>query len=257
MKFLIQKIDKELRHDFTFTLMESIRYQQWYHKSKDVIKYKFFNTKSDENTFIFNDAHKKYVPVGSVEFVTSFLEQFYGVVPKPLNVPEELFHYAGRKIYNGTEKDLPRNGYWIAKSNNKINEYISLLNCNTKDDFIYIPANNYQFSESIRIDSQRRCFIYNGKLVGIQHYLGDFKIFPNIMAIEAMIIDFKSAPIAYTLDVGINKNTNTVFLVEAHDFFSCGLYGFADHRIYPQMLYRWFREYTNNSEKESQHGFKK
>jgi hypothetical protein len=77
------------------------------------------------------------------------------------------------------------------------------------------------------------------------------------MAIEAMIIDFKSAPIAYTLDVGINKNTNTVFLVEAHDFFSCGLYGFADHRIYPQMLYRWFREYTNNSEKESQHGFKK
>lgn len=28
-----------------------------------------------------------------------------------------------------------------------------------------------------------------------------------------------------------------------HDFFSCGLYGFANHAIYPNMLYQWFWQY--------------
>lgn len=29
-----------------------------------------------------------------------------------------------------------------------------------------------------------------------------------------------------------------------HDFFSCGLYGFADHNILPYMFKDWFKEFT-------------
>jgi len=36
---------------------------------------------------------------------------------------------------------------------------------------------------------------------------------------------------------------NETFVIEVHDFFSCGLYGFADHSIYPNMLHRWFWQY--------------
>ena len=51
------------------------------------------------------------------------------------------------------------------------------------------------------------------------------------------------APIAYTLDVGINDKGT--FVIEVHDFFSCGLYGFADVGILPSMLNRWFQEFIS------------
>jgi hypothetical protein len=56
-----------------------------------------------------------------------------------------------------------------------------------------------------------------------------------------MIKAYKSAPIAYTLDIGITDYDTIV--IECHDFFSCGLYGFANHAIYPNMLYKWFWQY--------------
>jgi len=57
-----------------------------------------------------------------------------------------------------------------------------------------------------------------------------------------MIKTFKpEAPVAYTLDVGINNRST--FVIEVHDFFACGLYGFADLNLLPLMFYRWFKEF--------------
>lgn len=55
-----------------------------------------------------------------------------------------------------------------------------------------------------------------------------------------------NSPIAYTLDVGIHfvDNNLVTSLIEVHDFFSCGLYGFDDKDKLPFMFYRWFKEYT-------------
>lgn len=49
-----------------------------------------------------------------------------------------------------------------------------------------------------------------------------------------MIEGFKEAPEAYTIDVGVTSDGNTV-LIEVHDFFSCGLYGFDDAKNLPNM----------------------
>ena len=68
---------------------------------------------------------------------------------------------------------------------------------------------------------------------------GDFTIFPNIDKINKMI--FKSAPVAYTLDVAICDGATVV--IEVHDFFSCGLYGFSDLKILPYMFSQWYYEY--------------
>lgn len=57
-----------------------------------------------------------------------------------------------------------------------------------------------------------------------------------------MIEEYKEAPIAYTLDVAITDKGDTVVL-EVHDFFSCGLYGFNDYRKLPYMLHRWYVNY--------------
>ena len=42
------------------------------------------------------------------------------------------------------------------------------------------------------------------------------------------------------LDVGINENGT--FVLECHNFFSCGFYGFSNHQLIPLMFKSWFRE---------------
>ena len=244
MKFLIQKINGEIRHDFSFTLLESIRFKNWFtcNETKDKIKVKFVNTfdviePDDIYPMPFKPFHKNYVPIGSVEFVNDYLMHFYNLTLKPINVPEELFGYTNRHIFNGTEKDLKGHGKSFVKSNNEIKKFAEII-----EDNYELPKGNYQFSEVINIDSEWRAFVYQNKLVGLQNYSGNFTMFPNIWKIDDMIIAYKSAPIAYTLDIGVFNVCDT-FVIECHPMISTGLYGMSDHRILPHMFYKCFKEY--------------
>lgn len=85
-------------------------------------------------------------------------------------------------------------------------------------------------------------FIYNGKLVGLNNYAGRFDLFPNVELINEMIDKFlsnKNNPKNFTLDVGISEKLGT-FVIEVHNFYSCGLYGFAEHKFIPFMFKRSF-----------------
>lgn len=247
MKFLIQKINKEIRHDFAFTLIDMIRFKNWLvKKPENKILFLDYDTESNsEQPIPFKDRHKEYVPIGSVEFVTEFLQHFYGLTPKPRNVPIELFKFAKREIKNGTEKDLKKfTTKQFVKSNDKIKGFFDFI-----EPSYDLPKGNYQFSQHISIVSEWRGFVYENKLVGLQNYSGDFTTFPNVETIKAMMIAFaRNAPAAYTLDVGItqqyknNRTTIATVPIEIHDFFSCGLYGF-NQPILVNMFYRWFKEY--------------
>lgn len=251
MKFLIQKINGEIRQDFTYTLTQSVHFNNWLRQNKDM-KVKYINTipilePSDIYPPIaFKQFHKNYVPIGSVEFVSEFLYRFYGLTPKPINVPECLFEprYSQRPIFNGNHMDLENlHGKWFVKSNERIKKFAEII---TRDlnHGLQIPAGNYQISEFITIDSEWRTFVYEGKIVGLQNYSGEFTKFPRVTAISEMVAAYEKsgiAPIAYTLDVGVNDYHT--FIIEAHDFFSCGLYGFDDHAKLPLMFHRWFYQY--------------
>jgi len=226
MKFLIQTIDGRVRHDFSFTLLESIEYQKWLNKDNS-IEVQF----TDEKTI------SDCVPIGSVEFVSKYLYDYYELIPKPINIPFELMDnkWTGRNVINGIEKDII--GEKFVKSNDKIKSFTEI--CNSA------PKGNYQISDVINIDSEWRAFVYNGKLVGIQNYSGEFDIFPDVNKIRKMINTYKNQPIAYTLDVAISKG-NTV-IIEIHDFFSVGLYGFTNHKILPFMFSNWFYSFIKNN----------
>lgn len=246
MKFLIQKINSEIRHDFSFTLLESIRYHNWLSNGIE-IKHKFIDyvNRHDNRNWKFKDFHRKYVPIGSVEFVNAFMKYFNIKELKPINVPDELIAHAGRKIYNCNHMDL-RNielHKFFLKSADKIKGTAGIFHMGE----VEIPEGNYQLSNVIQIESEWRCFVYKNKLVGIQNYSGDFTIFPNIHKINEMIYEYKSAPIAYTLDVGVNfigrsNELKHTFVIECHPMVSVGLYGFSDHRILPHMFNRAFNE---------------
>lgn len=242
MKFLIQTINKKVVHDFSFTLLESIRYINWLYNSNDY-KYKLVE-KVDYNNI---DKLKYYIPIGTVEFVSEFIKNVHNKEVKPWNVPQCLFNFAHRKIINGTKEDIK--DLCFVKSNDRIkaklfdpetNKHVDLTGIYNNN--ICFDEGNYQISELIQIDSEWRCFVYQNKLVGLQNYGGDFTLFPNVDVILSMINKFENQPIAYTLDVGVNERGT--FVIEVHDFFSCGLYGFANHKIYINMLTRWFWNYV-------------
>jgi hypothetical protein len=244
MRFLIQKINGKIVHDFSFTLLQTIEFKNWLARNNknERVLIKYFDSTSEAVDFKFKPVQKHYVPVGTVEFVTKFLEHFYGLSPKPRNVPEELFPYADRHIFNGTEAYFSHCGKSFIKSNDKIKGTCGIFN---QSETVNLPAGNYQFSSVITIDSEWRAFVYNNKLVGLQCYAGEFTLFPNVDIIKDIIKVYKSAPVAYTLDVGVRKigdNHNTTFIIEVHDFFSCGLYGFNDIK-YLSMLHNWFWQY--------------
>jgi hypothetical protein len=75
--------------------------------------------------------------------------------------------------------------------------------------------------------------------VGLQNYSGDFTMFPDVDFVNDCIAAYKDSPPAYTLDIGVNSKDGT-FVIEVHNMYSCGLYGFNESKLYPQMLIRSF-----------------
>lgn len=239
MKFYIQTNSKEeVIHDFSWALIESLKYLNW--------------VNSEQHEYIRIDDlscipsyHPDQVPVGSVEFVLDYMKRAGVPLPEPINVPDELMRrFAGRKIFNIDTKDSSIDSYGIYEPFIKSRDII-------KPDQIYMYSvsstlqGRFQISEQVRIDSEYRVFVYRGQIVGIQNYSGDFSVFPDMNEIKEMVKAYIKAPIAYTLDVGVNMSRlPSTFVIEAHDFFSCGLYGFFRPDIYPFMLYQWYQEYT-------------
>ena len=77
-------------------------------------------------------------------------------------------------------------------------------------------------------------------------YSGEFNIFPDVAEINKMISAYTEAPPAYTIDVGVNTKGETV-IIECHNFFSCGLYGFSDYRYLLDMFLKAYNWQINHS----------
>lgn len=235
--FLIQTTNNEISFDFQFQLIQAIKYNRWYLDDKNIYPYKLINR---NNTSSFG------IPIGSVEFVLEYFKSHYNFNILPKNIPKELLNVAftKRNIYN---KKLNHNfkEYKFIKSNTQIKGIVGVAR-QLYGILGKIPPDEYQISDIITIESEWRCFIYNNKLQYLSNYDGAVDIFPNIKTIRLMIDAYKEvAPIAYTLDVGINDSGT--FIIEVHDFFSCGLYGFTGYRILPQMFINWNKEFLTKN----------
>ena len=70
----------------------------------------------------------------------------------------------------------------FVKSADKIKGYTDIIYKNQK-----LPKGLYLVSELVNIESEWRAFVYNGELIGLQNYLGDFTLFPDVDLIKQMI----------------------------------------------------------------------
>ena len=255
-QFLIQTISGEIVHDFTFTLIEMIKYHNWYYID-DQINYVKCEIQDIDSRY------KDFCPIGSVEFVHLFYKKLYNIDNiKPINVPNELMtsFFCGRIINNydinnitkenllsdfGTISNFNNSSVLFVKSNDEIkfaqNGLYKVKDLNT------LTGNSFQISNTIDILSEYRCFIFKNKLIGLHFYIGDFTIFPDIDKIKKMISAYKTAPISYTLDIGVTNNMETI-VIECHNFYSCGLYGFNDVQL-PLMHWLWHIKFLEKNNK--------
>lgn len=235
-KFIIQceNIDGNLvpMFDFCFEMIQAIKYQNWFRREK---LHEFILTDKD------GDMYKDYIPIGSVEFVSEHMRKYHGAGDiRPLNIPEELYPFAKRMVSRVERSEvwkmLFKYNTLFIKDDDKIKGFSDVCNCNTN-----LPVCNYFVSEIINIESEWRGFVRNGELLDIKCYSGNFEVFPNIEEVKKMISSYKDAPPAYTIDVAVTDKKETV-IIECHNFFSCGLYGFNDYRYLIDMFikaYQW------------------
>ena len=205
--------------------------------------------------------------------------------PKPINVPEQLIPemYSGRicrnlmsgeDVYNYfgyVNMHLPLNdknsNRFFVKSLNTIkderNGFYDVIP-DLYDKYMTLEArmhNGYQVHKIFHhrsfeaftncqvstilddIESEWRVFVYKGKGIDVKNYSGDPFAFPKTERIYQFIDQYTEAPEAYTLDVAVTKNGTWV--LECHDFYSCGLYGCNDKNIPYMMNHAWFNIKNN------------
>lgn len=219
--FIVQSDKGQIMHDFSFHLIEAIKYDTWFHGR-------------ETHTYVLMDKFPAVVPtnsipVGSISFVQSFYEGFHNIPDiKPIHIPEELClgDILCRRIYKPDEiSSLNPKDYVFIKDVSKFKGLTSIVQ--VKD----IPVLEKPFlSEFVPILSEWRGFVLNGILLDTRCYSGDFEITPDFHKMREMIKLYHSAPGAYTLDVAVlNNEKKDTALIEIHHFFSCGLYGFQDY----------------------------
>ena len=246
MKFILQTINGNIKFDFQLELINSIEKHNFFYPND---KIEFIKKELPEKI----DNPKDYCPIGSVEFVINYIKNNFeeNICPKPINIPDELlkYKYTKRHVDNviiNDEFKIKHSSFNLKlfAKNNDIIKYDK--NGIYENGFSNIPNGNFQISSVIDgFKSEFRCFIYEGKLLDVRHYDGDFKLKPDFNLIYEMINEYKNSPHSYTLDVGITNKDETA-IIEVHDFFSCGLYGFMETDKLPYMFWRWYYYYINN-----------
>lgn len=254
-KFLVQvEEDGSPSYDFCFGMMVAERYFKWSHNRENLdIILSQTGDKKLENP---ND----YIPVGSVEFVEDFVKANYGENAvrelKPM-YPEFFndFYLGDMKLGNAYKaaeaisKDPSaalhvKSATRIKDENN--GSYGPSYILGMKD--IYNKDNGWYVGSCIYPKSEWRVFVNDGIILGIKNYNGSPWILPNEEVVKRLVdgycesIKYKTEESnTFVLDVGVSPIDGATKVVEIHEFYSCGLYGFDLYERLPYMFSKqWF-----------------
>lgn len=206
---------------------------------------------ADVNIEFVDQAGEDICPIGSLDYVLDYYKSF-GIYLRPLNIPKEIFSYGPGGYKECSDLSAFRNDdIFYVKSESIFKDDINGLW--TIKDLIsskyYNKEDKYQLTNEIKdINSEWRIFVYQGNVVDAKCYLWYDSplsiLVPKKEWVEEVISKINFLP-AYTLDIMIDEHGNS-YVLEVHDFFSCGLYGFSDYRLLPFMFYRSHNERRRN-----------
>lgn len=192
--------------------------------------------------------NKYTMVIGCIEDTVKWFKDAGIIMPKPMTMPEELRKYANREI-NVTTIEIAKEitkfpffikpysklkGFYpeIIKDEKMCEHFWSFMTNTSNDDLVLI-------SEVAPMDSEYRCYVVDGKLIGVCNYLGDFRLYPDIFKVEQMIADYTTAPRAYSIDVAVQKDSGETILIECNDGWSLGNYGLSPKQYVRLLTTRW------------------
>lgn len=262
--YVLQLLSGGYLDDFVNTTRECIEQHNWMSGEKHKVFYsgaavflESVPSPEKSNWFSISDYYQNdltpqsapLIPVGSVEYVESFLQRYYGkdrIIP--INIPPQLMDMRFTRrmtAYVNSEREVEEAfSTWGAE-----HLFVKQANrCKAGPAGIYRPGERgyaaqgatYLVSESLNLETEWRVFVFHRKIRDVRCYSGDPWRLPDKQTVTSMVGCWSDAPPAYTLDVGVTSEGDTV-IIEAHNFVSCGLYGFADATILPQMTSAGFK----------------
>ncbi len=201
---LYEDLDEVPLNRYTLLVSSIEETQEWFRRMKWIENPEISTIPSELSTDMFLGRDIKYK---DMKYVRSLQEDSFPIFVKP----ERLKQFNAGVIHNihqlgWIEPNLPDNTKCI-------------------------------ISDAIDIVSEYRCYIIDGKCEGIYHYRGDIFQFPNPKFINECIKSYKSAPKAYSLDVGICEGYTIV--IECNDFWSLGNYGLSPKLYCRGLMIRW------------------
>lgn len=188
------------------------------------------------------------VVVGGIGTVRKALEML-GLMPVFADdYPACLYSFLGRKVWHSTLREARASDSPVfikpTKRDQKrftgflFNNFRDLIDSAGMDESIPVWC-----SEPVEFVSEYRVFVAKAEVLGLSHYHGDFRIFPDFKVIDAAVAAYSTAPAAYGFDFGVTKTGETL-LVECNDGFSLGAYG-LNPLLYSYLLETRWREMTN------------
>lgn len=93
-------------------------------------------------------------------------------------------------------------------------------------------------SDVVDFTSEYRLFVHDGLLVDARPYRGDFTVPVDFDVALQCVRDYKSAPVAYSLDLGVTRDGQTL-VVEVNDAWALGGYGIAAVPYAQMVCSRW------------------
>ncbi|RFS19448.1 DUF4343 domain-containing protein [Chitinophaga silvatica] len=169
------------------------------------------------------------VVVGGINDVHKILHHFHFDIPTPLDYPESIRSFLGRKIWKSTMHQFANNNSFnifikpLHRSKSFTGKLITcerdLIGC-----YDFQSDTDIWCSESVNFIAEWRCFVRHGKILDVRRYRGNWKLQYNPEVIENAVHSYTNSPKAYAMDFGVTDNGRTL-LIEANDGYSLGSYG--------------------------------
>jgi hypothetical protein len=243
MLILIESDAGEIVSDFAFCGYLGASKENWLKSDS----YKIVKASINSLSFYLTSTKYEHIlPIGSLEFIKKSAEILGFEMPKPLNIPESLKIYCGRKVWESNIENLSYPCFIKPLDEAKL--FTGFVAKSVRDFSLYPELKGFEgklmCSEPIdNILSEWRCFVLKGKVINCSNYSGDPLIFPDKRKIDFLINKYYDAPAGYSLDVCINDKETK--LVEVNDGWGLGNYGCEPQDYFKLLKERWFEILKN------------